>query len=271
MAALALSAVATCIRLKQQRRALDLLSTQAHYAYHSKAGVSIDTLEKTLSTLETLKTTSAEYNKHRTHKAQHPLSHRAPLKASHPSSQIYHQLKLSWNSLQILSTTPYPYSLSRPPPARKQTDSRTCPHNPLPHTQNQTLLNTLFTKLYTQTNGLTLLNISHPPTKLKPSKNIHKHYQSIKHHQDITPTPQSLTPFQLDIPLTPQFYSVHTHTSFTISLTSQKHTHWQHQKTTVTTRNQNYVKIIVYITHLYLIYSQLLQNTQTSHYISSTH
>ena len=271
MAALALSAVATCTRLKQQRRVLDLLPPRAHYAYHSRAGVSVDTLDKTLSTLETLRITPAKYNKRRTHKAQHSPSRRALLKPPQPFYLICHQLKLSWKSLQLFYTTPYPYSLSRPPLLCKQTDSRTCFKNSLPYTQNQTPLNTLFTKIYTQKNGPPLLNISHPLTKLKPSKNTHKHYQSIKHHKDITPTPQSLTPSQTDITLTPQFHSVHTHTSFTISLTSQKLTHWQYQKIIVITPNQNYVKIIVYITHMHLIYYQPLQNTQTSNYISSTH
>ena len=230
--------------------------------------MSIDTLDKTLSTLETLKITPAEYNKRR--KAQHSPSRSAPLKAPQPSYQIYHQLKLSWKPLKLLSNTPYPYSLSRPPPTRKQTDPRTCLNNSLPYTQNQTPLNTLFTKIYTQTHELTLFNTTHPLTKLKTSKNTHKHYQSIKHNIDITPTPQSLTPSQSDIPPTSQLHSAHTHTSFTISLKSQKHIYWQFQKTIAITRNQNYVKIIVYTTHSYLIYYQFPQNTQTSIYISST-
>ena len=268
MAALVLSAVATCTRLNQQKRVLDLLLTRAHYVYLSRAGVSIDTLDKTLSTLETLKITPAEYNKRR--KAQHSPSRSAPLKAPQPSYQIYHQLKLSWKPLKLLSNTPYPYSLSRPPPTRKQTDPRTCLNNSLPYTQNQTPLNTLFTKIYTQTHELKLLNTTHPLTKLKTSKNTHKHYQSIKHNIDITPTPQSLTPSQSDIPPIPQLHSAHTHTSFTISLKSQKHINWQFQKTIAITRNQNYVKIIVYTTHSYLIYYQFPQNTQTSIYTSST-
>ena len=268
MTALVLSAVATCTRLNQHRKVLDLLLTRAHYVYLSRVGVSIDTLDKTLSTLETFKITPAEYNKRR--KAQHSPSRSASLKAPQQSYQIYHQFKFSWKPLKPLSNTPYPYSLSRPPTTRKQTDSRTYLNNSLTYTQNQTPLNTLLTKIYTQTHELTLLNTTHPLTKLKTSNSTHKHYQSIQHNISITPTPQSHTPSQSNIPPTPQLHPAHTHTSFTISLNSQKHIHWQSQKTIAITHNQNYVKITVYTTHSYLIYYQFPQNTQTSIYISST-
>ena len=126
-------------------------------------------------------------------------------------------------------------------------------------------MNTLLTKISTQTNLAPPLQIiSHLLIKSKPPKNTHKHYQSIKHHT------RTLTPPQRIITFTPQSHSAHTHTSFTISLTPQKHTHLQYQQKTIN-RNQNYVKITVYITYTLLIYSQPFQSIQTSNHKSPTH